>query len=73
MARKPPMFRIGNYAQAPVDSAGMDPAMQQLGFGTPMDKTEASYVAGSKNPATAKQAVQKARKANKQPMAQTDI
>jgi hypothetical protein len=33
----------------------------------PLDKTESDYVAQAKNKATAKVAVQRARKANKQP------
>lgn len=66
MARKPPTFRIGNYA-APVDTAGMDQSMIDLGTGTKMNKTESSYVAGAKNKNTATEAVRRARRANRQP------
>jgi hypothetical protein len=59
--------RVGNYS-APVESTG-DSAMDATLFGSKtkkMDKTENDFVAGAKNKDTAKLAVQKARKANKQ-------
>jgi len=59
--------RVGNYS-APVESTG-DAEMDKTLFGSrtrKMDKTENAYVAGAQNKDTAKLAVQKARKANKQ-------
>ena len=60
------LARVGNYS-APVESTG-DAAMDKTLFGKTrkMDKTEDAYVAGAKNRESAKAAVQKARKANKQ-------
>ena len=66
MARGNPIARVGNYS-APVESTG-DAAMDETLFSKPakrMDKTERSYVAGSKNKDSATEAVRRARKANK--------
>lgn len=59
--------RAGNYA-APVDTSGMDESMKAtLAPKTQkLDKTESAYVAGAQNKDTAKIAVSRARKANKQ-------
>lgn len=69
MARKLPTARAGNY-RAPVDTAGMDEAMQKT-LGTektePMDKTESAYVKGRGGATSAKEAVRRARKATKRP------
>ena len=65
--RKNPVAKVGNYASADVDSAGMDPNMQELMYGKPMDATEKAYVKGVGNRPSARQAVARARKANKQP------
>jgi hypothetical protein len=69
MPRKMPTGRAGNYA-APVDTAGMDPAMKASLQVTPtekMDKVESAYVKGKGGASSALQAVRKARKANKRP------
>lgn len=68
MKRKNPVFRIGNYA-APVDTAGMDDVMKNtgLGPGTPMNKVETDFVRGSKDKASATEAVRRSRKANRMP------
>jgi hypothetical protein len=74
MARRNPVAQVGNYA-APAESTG-DPAMDQTLFGgmpKPLDKTENDYVSQAKNKATAKVAVQRARKANKQPPPPEDL
>lgn len=65
--RQSPIARVGNYA-APVESTG-DDSMDNTLFGKrpkAYDKTERNYVAGAKNKDTAKEAVRRARKANKQ-------
>jgi hypothetical protein len=59
--------RAGNYS-APIEPVD-DTALSNTLTGTKMDKTESAYVAQAKNKSTAAQAVQKARKANKQPPA----
>jgi len=64
--RKPVIGRVGGYA-APVDTVGMDEDMKAQMTGTPMNKTEAAYVSGTKRP-SAVEAVKRARKANKQPL-----
>ena len=61
MARRNPIARVGNYS-APIDTDGMDPEMKSTMTGTPADSTEKAYVAGSKNKATATEAVRRARK-----------
>lgn len=68
MARRPPTARVGNYA-APVDSQGMDQNDPMFGelFGSPMNKVESDYMKGASNKASAKEAVKRARRANKQP------
>lgn len=65
MARKMPSGRVGNY-RAPVDTVGMDEPMKALLTGTKMNKTESGYTKG--RGASAKEAVRRARKANKQPL-----
>ncbi len=69
MARRNPTAKAGNYS-APADTAGMDDALKQtLGLQKtePMDKTESAYVKGRGGAASAKEAVRRARKANKRP------
>jgi hypothetical protein len=66
MARGNPIAKAAGYA-APYDSGGVDDDMKKtLSPGPKMDKTESDYVAQAKNKTTAKVAVQRARKANKQ-------
>jgi membrane protease subunit (stomatin/prohibitin family) len=69
--RDNPVAHVGNYS-APVDTAGIDKAMSDMMLGTKMDKTESDYVAQAKNKNTAAVAVQRARKANKQPPVRED-
>ncbi len=66
MARKLPTARAGSYI-APVDTAGMDEDLKASLTGTPMDKTESTYVKSRGGAASAKEAVRRARRANKQP------
>lgn len=64
--RKNPIMRVGNYA-APVDTSGMDADMKEY-TEEPLGKlsdVESSYLNGAQNKDTAKQAIRKARKANK--------
>lgn len=59
--------RAGNYS-APIDTAGMDPAMvHTLSQTKPkrMNKVEREFLAGAKNPSTAAEAIRRARRANK--------
>jgi hypothetical protein len=69
--RKNPTARIGNYT-APIDTTGggIDNSMLNDMLGTPMDKTEASYVASRSGAPAAKEAVRRARRANKMPPVQ---
>lgn len=69
--RSNPIARVGNYA-APVDTAGMDQSMISMMTGTKMSKTEASYLKGAKNKASATEAIRRARRANKQPPLKED-
>jgi hypothetical protein len=66
MARTKVKIRAGNYA-AEGDTTGMDEEMKATLTGTPMTKTESAYVKGTGRPSAIK-AVQRARKANKQPL-----
>ena len=59
-----PTARVGNYAQK-VDTLGMDPEMKEQMLGTKMDKTEKNYAKGGSP--NAREAIKRARKANKQP------
>lgn len=71
MARpKVPIGRAGNYT-APVDTAGMDPAMIADLTGAKADKTERAYIKGTGRK-SAVEAVKRARKANKQPPLKED-
>lgn len=65
--RNPTVARVGNYAQE-VDSTGLgDEAMEAQLFGTKPDKVEKDYMKGARNKTTAREAVRRARKANKKP------
>lgn len=60
--------RVGNYS-APVDTEGLDPAMQEtinpVAKPTGMNKVEKNYLAGAKNKSTAAEAIRRTRRANK--------
>lgn len=62
---------IGNYMQR-VDPAAMDDSMQDMMFGTKMNKTEKSYVKGTGRSSSV-EAVRRARKANKQPRLRPEV
>ena len=64
--RKDPTARVGNYV-APADSIGMDEGMKATLFGTPMDKVESAYVSGKGGSDSARDAVRRARRANRKP------
>lgn len=59
-----PLGRAGNYAQQ-VDTTGMDPEMQAQLLGTKMTKVEKNYAKGGSP--NAREAIRRARRANKQP------
>lgn len=63
--RRNPTIKAGNYATEG-DTTGMDEAMKATLTGTPMTKVEEDYVKGTGRE-SAKEAVRRARKANKQP------
>lgn len=64
--RRAPVARVGNYA-AEVDSFGLDPELKATLLGTPMDKTESAYVASKGGSESSREAVRRARKANRKP------
>lgn len=64
--RKSPVARAGNYA-AEMDTFGLDPEMKATLLGTPMDKVESAYVSGKGGSESAREAVRRARKANRKP------
>ena len=67
MARRNPTdanVRVGNY-RADVDTAGLGSEFNSL-FGTPYSKEEKAYVEGKGGSASSKEAVRRARRANRQ-------
>lgn len=61
-----PAAQVGNYMQE-VDSTGVDDSMKETLFGTPTSKTEKAYLKHRGGAGSAKEAIRRARRANKQP------
>ena len=60
-----PTARVGNYAQI-ADSVGIDDSMKDTMYGTPTSKNEKEYLKSRGGAESAKEAIRRTRKANRQ-------